>query len=226
MSVEGIILLIMSRSIRFWLVSLSYNFLLELHLLSQMLWWLPSRFVCMCAKVGTSKWLWCGWDCDVQDLEAHFVYMWGTFKRQVQFVARFSKFPWLPSVFSISHWSGINGLVNAFVENSENNKGGVTVCILQTRENLCCLGGEHKLPNWRFMQEISLESSSLLVPGTHWKIALKWVKGGSRERLIMGNKLKRKWYVQNQGVQQVSQALLQSLWTHLAGAKGNYLWAA
>jgi hypothetical protein len=29
----------------------------------------------------------------VQDLEAHFIYMWGTFKRQVQFVARFSKFP-------------------------------------------------------------------------------------------------------------------------------------
>jgi hypothetical protein len=55
----------------------------------------------------------------------------------------------------------------------KNNKGGVTACILQTTENLCCLGGEHKLPNWRFMQEISLESSSLLVPGTHWKIALK-----------------------------------------------------
>ncbi len=110
----------LSSSIRFWLASLSYNFLLELHLLSQMLWWLPSRFVCMCAKVGTSKWLlWYGWDCDVQDLEAHFVYMWGTFKRQVQFVAQFSKFPWLPLVFSISHWSGINGLVNAFVENSE-----------------------------------------------------------------------------------------------------------
>jgi hypothetical protein len=54
----------------------------------------------------------------------------------------------------------------------KNNKGGVTVCILQTTENLCCCG-EHKLPNWRFMQEISLESSSLLVPGTHWKIALK-----------------------------------------------------
>ncbi len=50
-----------------------------------MLWWLPSRFVCMCAKVGTGKWLWCGWDCDVQDLEAHFIYMWGTFKRKVQF---------------------------------------------------------------------------------------------------------------------------------------------
>ncbi len=40
-------------------------------------------------------------------------------KDKFNFVARFSKFPWLPVVFSISHWSGLNGLVNAFVENSE-----------------------------------------------------------------------------------------------------------
>ncbi len=106
----------------------------------------------------------------------------------------------------------------------KNNKGGVTVCILQTTENLCCLRGEHKLPNWRFMQEISLESSSLLVPGTHWRIVQKWVKGGGREQVIVGKEMKRKWYVQSQGAPPMSWGLPQSSWNHLAGVKGAYLW--
>jgi hypothetical protein len=146
---------------------------------------------------------------------------------ELSFVAQFLKILLSLLVSSSSHWSSTGELVNISLENS---KVGIKVVVQYSvlfskrQQNISIVFGEQKLPNWRSVQEISLESSSLLVPGTLWRIVKKWVKGGGREEVTVVKDMKKKWYVQNPGVQLTSQVLPQSAWNHLAGAEGTHLW--
>jgi hypothetical protein len=146
---------------------------------------------------------------------------------ELSFVAQFFKILLSLLVSSSSHWSSTGELVNISLENS---KVGIKVVVQYSvlfskrQQNISIVFGEQKLPNWRSVQEISLESSSLLVPGTLWRIVKKWVKGGGREEVTVVKDMKKKWYVQNPGVQLTSQVLPQSAWNHLAGAEGTHLW--
>jgi hypothetical protein len=165
--------------------------------------------------------------CVVQDLRDILYICEPLVNVELSFVAQFFKILWSLLVSSSSHWSSTSELVNTSLENS---KAGIKVVVQyivlfsKRQQNISIVFGEQKLPNWRSVQEISLESSSLLVPGTLWRTVQKWVKGGGREEVTVVKDMKKKWYVQSPGVQLTSQVLPQSSWNHLAGAEGAHLW--